>query len=156
MKRPSFRMPESCVEVPLVVPAPSTRAQSQARNVLLKTCFRCSPKCGVDYLGAHGRDVPQREHGLHKPFCDFHLSCVSGTVLSRWFLNMNTKLFDQVRYFGTPRKDLFAQFILASIGFTLPGIIADDVVHVPWRLPLFFSSASHECCGACGNRSSQE
>ena len=34
---------------------------------------------------------------------------------------MNTKLFEKVHYFGTPWKDLFAQFILASIGFTLSG-----------------------------------
>ena len=34
---------------------------------------------------------------------------------------MNTKLFEQVHYFGTPWKDLFAQVSLASVGFSLTG-----------------------------------
>ena len=58
VKLPSFRMLEACVQVPLVVPAPSTRAQSQARNVPLKTSFCCPPKYGAHYLGADDRDVP--------------------------------------------------------------------------------------------------
>ena len=78
VKQPSFRMPEACVQVPLVVPAPSTRAQSQARNVPLKTCFRCPPKYDAHYLGADGRDVPQREHGLHKPFCGLQIAVSVG------------------------------------------------------------------------------
>ena len=78
VKLPPFRMPEACVQVPLVVPAPSIRAQSQARNIPLKTCIRCPPKYGARDLGADGRDVPQREHGLHKPFCGLQIAVLVG------------------------------------------------------------------------------
>ena len=83
---PSFRMPELYVQVPLVVLAPSTKAQGQAWNVPLKTDFPCPPKYGAGYLGADGRYVPQREDRLHKPFCNLSFSGVGGTLLKNKLL----------------------------------------------------------------------
>ena len=78
--------PEAHVHVPLVVPALSTKAQSQAWNVPSKTRFPCPPKYGAGYLGADGRYVPQREDRLYKPLCNLSISSVGGTLLKNKLL----------------------------------------------------------------------
>ena len=61
--------------VPLAVLAPSTWAQSQARNVPLNTWFRCPPKFGADNLGAGGRDVPRTPQTVvWPPDCNHNFS----------------------------------------------------------------------------------
>ena len=72
VKLPSFRMPEAHVQVPLVVPAPSSRTQKP--SVWNVSRFRCPPTYGADYLGARATYLPQREHRLHKPFCGLQIA----------------------------------------------------------------------------------
>ena len=119
------------LRTPLVVPAPTTRDQSQARNVHLKSRFGCQPKYGADYLGAmaqtcHNASTDSTNRSVASRLQSELFWCqwdgVERPVASGWLLDVNT-------IFWHTMEESVCTLHSCLHGVHLVRVIADDVVH---------------------------